>query len=120
MMAMDGPPVGDNEAMPVTAAPVSLASHVEAIAALCRRLGVARLELFGSAATAGFVPGRSDFDFLVELDPDAQGSRVRRLLDLADALEALLDAPVDLVSPRHIRNPYFAAEVERTRVPVYG
>jgi hypothetical protein len=26
---------------------------------------------------------------------------------------------VDLVNPRYIRNPYFAAEVARTRVPIY-
>ena len=37
---------------------------------------------------------------------------------LADALETLLGAPVDLVDPRCIRNPYLAAEVERTRRPV--
>jgi predicted nucleotidyltransferase len=37
-----------------------------ALAALCRRHGAARLEVFGSAARgAGFDPGRSDIDFLV-------------------------------------------------------
>lgn len=78
-----------------------------------------RLELFGSAATGGFVAGRSDYDFLVELDPAATGSRAQRLVGLAEALEELLGRPVDLVNPRYIRNPYFAAEVERTRTPVY-
>lgn len=92
----------------------------EQIAALCRRFGVARLEVFGSAAGGGFVAGRSDYDFLVELDPAAGGSRAERLIGLAEALEALLGAPVDLVNPRYIRNPYFAAEVQRTRQPVYA
>ena len=90
------------------------------IAALCNRLGVARLQLFGSAATGEFESGRSDYDFLVELDASTVGSRAQRLIDLAENLESLLGARVDLVNPRYIRNPYFAAEVERTRRPVHG
>ncbi|WP_395704142.1 nucleotidyltransferase family protein [Aquabacterium sp.] len=90
------------------------------IAELCQRYGVASLALFGSAARGDFRPGESDYDFLVELNPAASGSRAERLLGLADALEALLGAHVDLVNPRYIRNPYFAAEVARTRIPVYA
>jgi predicted nucleotidyltransferase len=97
-----------------------ITTHRQNIARLCERLGIARLELFGSAARGEFRPGISDFDFLVELDPEAIGSRAARLIDLAEALEAMLGAKVDLVNPRYIRNPYFAAEVERTRIPVYG
>lgn len=96
-----------------------LAVHLRAIADACKRSGVLRLEVFGSAAGDAFRPGRSDFDFLVELDPQAAGSRAQRLIELAEALESLLGAPVDLVNPRYIRNPFFAAEVARTRVPVY-
>ncbi len=50
----------------------------------------------------------------------APGSRAQRLLDLADALESLLDSRVDLGNPRYIGNPYFAAEVQTTRLPVYA
>lgn len=98
----------------------NLAPHAVAIAALCQRLGVKRLELFGSAATATFEPGRSDYDFLIELDTAVSGSRAQRIIDLAEALEEMLGAPIDLVNPQYIRNPYFAAEVERTRTTVYG
>lgn len=97
----------------------SLLTHQAAIAQRCDRFGVARLEAFGSAATGAFRPGASDFDFLVELDSSASGSRAMRLIDLAESLEGLLGPPVDLVNPRSIRNPYFAAEVERTRVALY-
>lgn len=92
----------------------------EAIGVLCRRYGVARLDLFGSAAIGQFKPGRSDYDFLVEWAPGYTGSPAARFIGFAEALEALLGAPVDLVNPRYIRNRYFAAEIERTRVPVYG
>ena len=42
-----------------------LDSHLAEIPDLCRRYGVARLELFGSAAGDAFDPQRSDLDFLV-------------------------------------------------------
>lgn len=44
--------------------------HLAEIPDLCRRYGVARLELFGSAAGDAFDPQRSDLDFLVEFDAD--------------------------------------------------
>jgi predicted nucleotidyltransferase len=97
-----------------------LLPHQDAIANLCRRHGVARLELFGSAATGAFEQGRSDYDFLYELAEGFEGSRASRLIAFARDLESLLGSHVDLVNPRYIRNPYFAQEVARTRVPVYG
>ena len=44
--------------------------HRETLAALCRRHGVARLDVFGSAARGvDFDPARSDVDLLVEFAP---------------------------------------------------
>jgi len=40
------------------------------LAVLCRRFGVRRLDLFGSAATGAFDPGSSDVDMLVEFDDE--------------------------------------------------
>jgi predicted nucleotidyltransferase len=41
-----------------------------AIAELCRRYRVQRLEVFGSASRCvDFIPGTSDADFLVEFSP---------------------------------------------------
>lgn len=69
----------------------------DALAALCRRFGVTRLEVFGSAARgAGFDPKRSDADFLVTFAPAARND-LTAFADLKDALEALLGRPVDLV-----------------------
>jgi predicted nucleotidyltransferase len=42
-----------------------LTAHREAISQLCRRYGVARLAVFGSAATDDFGPGRSDIDLWI-------------------------------------------------------
>jgi len=90
------------------------------ITALCQAHGVLQLELFGSAATDDFQPECSDVDFLVELDPHMPGSRARRWIALAEALEQLLDRHVDLVNPRYIRNPYFLEAVNASRTPLYA
>jgi predicted nucleotidyltransferase len=96
----------------------SLTSQLPEIAALCEKHGVAHLELFGSATGAEFNPDASDFDFLVELDPQIPGSRARRWTELADALEQLLGRHVDLVNPRYIRNPYFLQAVNSSRTVI--
>src|SRR5271169_2962072 len=66
-----------------------ITEHRAEIAALCRRFGVRRLAVFGSAARgADFDPQRSDVDFLVEFA--AQDGDFARFLDFKEALEALL------------------------------
>ena len=89
------------------------------IVALCERYGVAHLELFGSATGGEFDPVSSDYDFLVELDAEVPGSRAKRWIDLAEALEQLLGRHVDLVNPRYIRNPYFQRAVDNSRTVIY-
>ena len=96
-----------------------LAHYLPDIAELCERYGVSHLELFGSAKGADFHPEHSDFDFLVELDAAASGSRARRWTELADALESLLGRSVDLVNPRYIKNRYFLQAVNGSRAVVY-
>ena len=50
---------------------VDLARNYQSVALLCRRYGVARLDVFGSSARGmDFDPRSSDFDFLVEFTPD--------------------------------------------------
>lgn len=90
------------------------------IAELCRRFQVVRLDLFGSAAEGTFDPQRSDIDLLVEFGPVVVGKYADVWFGLHDALEALFQRPVDLVSDSAIRNPYFRAAVERTRQPLYA
>lgn len=89
---------------------------------LCRSYGVRRLEVFGSAATGeGFDPGHSDFDFLVEFQPEQDlGPWLKHYFMFKRDLEGLLDRPVDLVMPSAMRNPYFAREANRTRQLLYA
>lgn len=96
-----------------------LAPHIDEIPELCRRYGVARLDLFGSAATDNFDPQRSDLDFLVEFDGDSAGL-FDRYFGLKESLEALYGRSVDLVTPGSLRNPYFIAAINETRQLVYA
>ena len=90
------------------------------LVAICRRFGVERLELFGSAGTAAFVPGRSDIDLIVRFAAgEGADSLGTRFVGLADALEALLGARVDLVSDHPIANPYLRSAIGATRRVVY-
>lgn len=89
----------------------------DAIAVLCRRHRVTKLTLFGSAATAEFDPSRSDVDFLAEFE---SGARLDDYFGLKADLEELFGRPVDLVSPRSLENPFFAATVRETAEDVYA
>jgi predicted nucleotidyltransferase len=99
-----------------------LVAHRDAIAALCRRYGVERLEVFGSAADGRFEAARSDIDFIVRLSKElapGQGSLGRRFVALAEALEALLGRKVDLMPDKPIANPFLRRSVEASRTVFY-
>ncbi len=91
-----------------------------ALAELCRRYGVQRLFLFGSAARDDFDPARSDVDLLVEFGALPPGGYADAYFGLREALEALLGREVDLVTVPALRNPYVRADIERTRTLLYA
>jgi len=98
-----------------------VASKQPEIADLCKRFGVRRLDVFGSAARgADFDPAASDVDFLVDFESDPASARFADWLNLKLALESLLDRHVDLVEQGALRNPYVRADIERHRQPIYG
>jgi len=86
---------------------------------LCRRFGVRRLELFGSAASGQLV-ANSDLDFLVEFDSPESPGYADRFFGLLESLEALFGRPVDLIVASAVRNPYFREAVERTKELIYA
>ncbi|MFL5758862.1 MAG: nucleotidyltransferase family protein [Thermomicrobiales bacterium] len=88
------------------------------LATLCRRHGVRRLDIVGSAATGAFRDAGSELDFIVDF-ADKGAGYADRYLDFADALETLFDRKVDLLTERWIQNPYFRRSVEATRQTIY-
>lgn len=93
--------------------------HRDQIAALCRKYGVRTLELFGSAARGIGDAVVNDIDFLFEFDDDTERLS-DRFFGLSEDLERLLGKPVDLVSSRDLRNPFFIESVNRKRVALYA
>ena len=87
---------------------------------ICRRHRVQRLELFGSAAGAGFDPEQSDLDFLVTFQELGVGQYADAYFGLLEDLQALFQRPVDLVVPSAVQNPYFRQAIEATRTLVYA
>ncbi len=99
----------------------AIADKREELAELCRRYGVARLEVFGSAArTTDFDPQTSDADFLVEFRPVNGRAPLRQFLDFAEALRRTLGRSVDLVETGAVQNPYLRAAIDSSREVVYA
>jgi len=98
----------------------SLQNHQKDIAKLCRRFGVERLGLFGSAIRSEYFQEPNDLDFLVVFQKDYPGLLFDRYFGLKESLEALFQKPVDIVEEGAIRNPFFREEVEANRIWVYG
>ncbi len=98
-----------------------IADRKDKIAEICRRHGVRRLDLFGSAARGtDFDPETSDADFLVEFLPPLLPGIARRLFGLQDDLADALGREVDLVRLGTIDNEYLLAAIDRSRKTVYG
>ena len=96
-----------------------LKEHIEEIGALCRRYGVRRLDLIGSAATGDFNPATSDLDFLASFANTDVPGYAGRYLDFADALEALFGRSVDVITDGSIRKPRYRDLIDATKQPLY-
>ncbi len=89
----------------------------EAVEALCLRFHVQSLDLFGSATRDE--GAANDYDFLVEFTPGAKGKLLQSYLGLADGLESALGKPVELLTPRSLKNPLFRQRVLDEKERVY-
>ncbi len=94
--------------------------HRALIAALCRRHGARRLDLFGSATRDDFDDQRSDLDFLVEFEDLEPAEYAQAYFALKEGLERLFERPVDLVTENNLGNPYFRQRVQSERQNLYA
>jgi uncharacterized protein len=98
----------------------TISQQRDQIVQICKRLGIAKLEVFGSAARGlDFDVATSDADFLVEYQPGTVRG-LESYVGLKLALEACLKRPVDLVEPALLHNPYVLADINRSREVVYA
>lgn len=89
------------------------------LVALCRRYGIARLEVMGSFARGDAGP-ESDLDILVTFEP---GTRIGlEFVALQQELEALFSRPVDLLTRASVEgspNKYFKRYALRSTELLY-
>lgn len=62
----------------------------------------------------------SDFDLIVEIDDSDPLTYSDKYFNLKFALEQLLGRPIDLLEERAQRNPLLKAEIDRTKMLLYG
>lgn len=85
---------------------------------LCIKYNVKSLFAFGSVTTEQFTDD-SDIDLLVSFMPMSPEDYADAYLDLADSFEALLKKPIDLVTEKSLRNPYFIESINKTKSKIY-
>lgn len=98
----------------------ALENKREAIAALCRKYGVVRMDVFGSAIRDDYRIGESDVDLLADFGLQDPFELIYAYFGLLDELRDLLGAKVDLVMSDAIKNRYIRAEIERTKQALYA
>lgn len=102
----------------VSARPARLHIPRKKIAALCRKYGVKKLSLFGSAARGEMRP-KSDVDLMVEFKP-GQAPSLWDGPDMQKEFSTLFNGRrVDLVPPEIMRNPYRRKTIEPDLKVIY-
>ena len=102
----------------VGARPARLHIPRKKIAALCRKYGVRKLSLFGSAAR-GEMTSKSDVDLMVEFKP-GQAPSLWDGPDMQKEFSTLFNGRrVDLVPPEIMRNPYRRKTIEPDLKVIY-
>ena len=92
---------------------------IKDMADLCKKRGVRRLALFGSAATDSFDRSSSDLDMIVEFEPMSPVQHAENYFGLMEDLQQLFEVPVDLIELAPIRNPFFRKAVAETQEVLY-
>jgi predicted nucleotidyltransferase len=97
-----------------------IAERYSAIETLCRRFGVRRLCVFGSALHKGNYTTARDIDLTVDF-ADVEGiSPAHQYFDFKAELEQLLARQVDLVELASMQDSRLKRMIERTSVLVYA
>lgn len=99
----------------MTDSSADLAIDAAALAEICRKYGVVRLDLFGSSARGEFEPASSDVDLLVELPALPPGDYADAYFGLLSELEAMFARRVDLLTYAAPANPHLRRRVEAER-----
>jgi len=85
---------------------------------LCERFGIKRLGLFGSIARGEQVEG-SDIDFYAEFNEPSPETMPTRYFGFLEAAQKRFQQPVQVLTPRMVRNPFLRRSIDRDLVVIY-
>lgn len=91
----------------------------ESIEQLCAKHKVRSLFAFGSVVRDELTAG-SDIDLLVDIESTDPYEYTDNYFSLLEQLQQLLKRPIDLLESRGLKNRFLKAEIDRTKVPLYG
>ncbi len=97
-----------------------IASRTPELEDICRRHGVRRLDVFGSAARETDFTPQSDVDLIAVFDEGKEPRHFREFFSLQDDLTRAFGRKVDLISDGPIRNLFVRRAIERDRKTIYG
>ena len=95
-----------------------LKNRIEEVIALCEKLSVEKLWVFGSITSTKFSE-ESDIDFLVSFKNLKIEDYAENYFLLAENLEKIFARKVDLVTVKSLSNPYFIEEVNKSKSLIY-
>lgn len=100
--------------------PPLIRNHLDELNGLCLKFNIKHLWLFGSVIRDDFRPD-SDIDVLYEFDDDLipEALYLKHFWGMWDGLEALWQRKVDFVHYPDIRNPYFKASIDASKLLIY-
>ncbi|MGM0581286.1 MAG: nucleotidyltransferase family protein [Bacteroidota bacterium] len=93
-------------------------NHLQKIKDLCLLHNVNKLYTFGSINTTKYNE-ESDIDFLVDFKKMDFGEYADNYFDLSEKLENLLKKPIDLITLKSLKNPYFIESVDKSKKLIY-
>ena len=82
---------------------------------LCGRFGIRKLGLFGSAARGEMTEG-SDLDFFAEFEDPSPDTMPQRYFGFLEAARERFNRPIQVVTPRMVRNPFLKRAIDRDLV----
>ena len=98
----------------------SIAAHTNEIIALCKKHGLLRLEVFGSAARGtDFDEINSDLDLIAKFDYEKRKQTFAEYFSFVEDIERVVGRRVDLSEDVPIDNPYLKQSINQSRELVY-
>ena len=96
-----------------------ITENIHHIREICDQQHIHSLFAFGSVCNDRF-NDTSDIDLLVSFKPLNYGDYADNYFQTADLFEKIFQRPVDLVTDKSLKNPYFINSVNQTKILLYG